>query len=412
MGYDLIVVGGGAAGLFAAARAGERGAATLLLEQNDRLGRKLRITGKGRCNLTNDCSNEEFLQNVPTNPKFLHSAICAFSTADAKACFEALGVPLKTERGNRVFPVSDRASDVADALAAAAKRAGVHLETGRATEILRRDDRAVGIRCGDGREYYGTRILLATGGLSYPQTGSDGSGYRMAAACGHTIREPGPSLAPLVSSDEACADLQGLSLRNVTLSLCDAKAKRPAFRELGELLFTNYGMSGPLVLSASAHIRPFEPGRWSVRLDLKPGLSEEQLDDRVLRDFAEFSNRAFANSLEKLLPRKLIPVVVMRSGLPPLQKVREVTRAQRRSLVSLLKSFSIPVDGFRPVEEAIVTTGGVSVREVDPRTMESKLLPGLYFAGELLDVDGYTGGFNLQIAWSTAELAAQGGRLG
>lgn len=410
---DVIVAGGGAAGLMAACQAARQGAEVLLLERNEKAGRKLGITGKGRCNVTNHCAADEVLRHVPTNPKFLYSCLRGFDPAAVMAFFEELGVPLKTERGNRVFPVSDRAQDVVGALAAACRHAGVRRETERVTALLREGNRVCGVRCESGREERAGAVILATGGYSYPMTGSDGDGYRLAAECGHTLTEIRPSLVPLVSRDECCADLQGLSLRNVELSLWDARntgkgrTPKPVFRELGEMLFTHYGMSGPLVLSASAHIRPFAPERWRVELDLKPGLAPEQLDARLLRDFGEFSNRDFCNSLEKLLPRKMIPVVVLRSGIPPFTKVHDVTREQRQRLVGLLKHFSVTVDGFRPIEEAIITSGGVCVQEVDPKTMASRICEGLYFAGEILDVDGYTGGFNLQIAWSTGTAAGR-----
>lgn len=408
---DVLVVGGGAAGLLAALAAARNGASVLLLEPNSLLGRKIRITGKGRCNLTNDCGVDEFLQHIPTNPKFLYSALNAFSPQDTKELLESLGVPLKTERGRRVFPVSDRACDIADALADGCRAAGAAVRRGRASAVLQKEGRAAGVLC-DGEEIPARAVILATGGKSYPLTGSDGNGYRLAAGCGHRITEIRPSLVPLSSRDESCADMQGLSLRNVELTLWDKSRQKAVFRELGEMLFTHYGMSGPLVLSASAHIRPFEEGRWEVSVDLKPGLDEKQLDARILRDFGEFINRDFANSLEKLLPRKLIPVAALRSGIPPLTKVNAVTREERRSLAALLKGMRFSVDGFRPIEEAIVTAGGVDVNEVSPKTMESKLLPGLYFAGELLDVDGYTGGFNLQIAFSTGFAAGQSAAWG
>ena len=411
MRIDLLVAGGGAAGLMAAYMAAKSGCSVLLLEPGGRMGRKLLITGKGRCNVTNDCSEDEFLRNVPTNPKFLYSSIRGFSPSDAIAFFQELGVPLKTERGKRVFPVSDCASDIVDSLTSACLAAGVCFEQARVTAVLTEAAHVSGVRCEDSAgvevEYRADAVLLATGGASYPNTGSTGDGYALARACGHMVTEIRPSLVPLVSQDECCADMQGLSLRNVELSLRDTEKAKPVFRELGEMLFTHYGMSGPLVLSASAHIRPFVAGRWSVELDLKPGLSQDQLDERLLRDFSEYSNRDFCNSLEKLLPRKLIPIVIQRSEIPPFTKVHDLTREQRKILVSLLKRFVIGVDGFRPVDEAIITSGGVSVKEVDPKTMESKLVPGLYFAGELLDLDAYTGGFNLQIAWSTAVAAAR-----
>lgn len=387
--------------MLAAETAASRGKKVLLLEKNELLGRKLRITGKGRCNITNDCDETEFLQNIPTNPKFLYSAIRRFSPQDTKAYFERHGVALKTERGQRVFPLSDKAADVANAMADACREAGVSRMTGEAASLYIEDGRCKGISLANGGMIFAERVILATGGRSYPLTGSDGSGYRLAEQAGHTIVPIRPSLVPLVSHEKCCADMQGLSLKNVELTLWDKKKNKAVYRELGEMLFTHFGVSGPLVLSASAHIPQMEAGRYELRLDLKPGLDMQKLDGRILRDFADFANRDFANGLEKLLPRKMIPVVVLRSGIPPMEKINQISREQRKKLCELLKCFVIPVDGFRPIEEAIITSGGVKTAEVDPRTMASKKLPGLFFAGEILDVDGYTGGFNLQIAFST-----------
>ncbi|MBQ2719605.1 MAG: NAD(P)/FAD-dependent oxidoreductase, partial [Clostridia bacterium] len=365
-------------------------------------GRKLGITGKGRCNLTNDCPVDEFLRNVTKNPRFLHSAIARFSPADTMAYFEALGVPLKTERGARVFPVSDRAGDVVDALARAmhgAARVRGHVEA-----ITPRDG-SFTVTC-DGRDYPAERVILATGGLSYPRTGSDGSGYRLAEALGHTVTSLLPSLVPLESPDEDCRRMQGLSLKNVALSVRDP-AGRTVYEDFGEMLFTHFGLSGPMVLSASAHLHLPSLGGYEAVIDLKPALDERTLDARLLSELSAGANRDLSNVLATLLPASMIGVALRRLGLAADRKGHSVTREERRRLLQLLKGFRIPLSGPRPIDEAIVTSGGVDVREVDPRTMESRLQRGLYFAGEILDVDAYTGGFNLQIAFSTAYLAAK-----
>lgn len=398
----VVVIGGGAAGMMAAGCAAEHGAAVTLLEPNDRLGKKLLITGKGRCNVTNDCPWEDVLKNTPTNPRFLYSALSRFSPADAKAFFEVHGCALKTERGNRVFPVSDRSSDVQAALERYLRQTGVQVRHTRATEIAVQDGAVCGVKTANG-PIPADAVILATGGCSYPLTGSTGDGYRMAAALGHTIVEPVGSLVPLVERGHDCAAMQGLALKNVTLRLKNAKGK-VVFEEFGELLFTHFGLSGPIVLSASAHMdRKGEA--FTVDLDLKPALDEKTLDKRLLADFDKHKNSDFINALGELLPKKLIPVVIEKSGIDPREKVNSITKAQRAALLRVLKAFPVEISGKRPIAEAIITTGGVSVREVSPKTMESKKLPHLYFAGEVLDVDAYTGGFNLQIAWSTGRLA-------
>ncbi len=395
-------MGAGAAGLMAALTAAEAGAEVLLLEGQEKPARKLRITGKGRCNLTNDCGPEDVMKNVNRNARFLFSALRAFPPAETMAFFEGLGVPLKTERGNRVFPVSDRAGDVADALVKAAE-AGAKLLRLRASEILTENGAVAGVR-GGGTVVECRAAVLCTGGLSYPGTGSVGDGYAMARALGHTVVPTLPSLVPLVSPDGDCPAMQGLSLRNVTLTLREAGGKK-LWSELGEMQFTHFGLTGPLVLSASAHM---ELGsKYVVELDLKPGLTEEKLDARLLRTFAEKRNRDFRNSLDELLPRSMIPAVIRRSGIPPETKVHEITRLERRALLEVLKRFTLEISGTRPIEEAVVTRGGVNVKEVVPSTMGSRLTPGLYFAGEILDLDAYTGGFNLQIAWSTGRAAGK-----
>lgn len=400
---DIIIIGGGAAGCMAAVQAARLGRSVAVFEKNERTGRKLRITGKGRCNVTNNSTVEEHMRNIPVNPRFLYSSYSCFDASDTMNFFEELGVPLKTERGNRVFPVSDKADDIADALSREMKRLGVKLIHKRVTGLITEDGRCCGVKAGQ-EKFRAESVLIACGGKSYPNTGSDGDGYLLAASAGHTITDIKPSLVPMTSPDRYCAEMMGLSLRNVTLKLYDREDV--IYSELGEMLFTHFGVSGPLVLSASSHIRDMQPDRYSLRIDLKPGLTAEQLDLRLQRDFKDNLNRDFANGIRKLLPAKLIPVAVRLSGISPEQKVNGITREQRRKFGELIKAFPVRISGFRPVDEAIITSGGVSVREITPGTMESKLLPGLFFAGEVIDVDAYTGGFNLQIAFSTAYSAA------
>ena len=400
--YDLLIVGGGAAGLMAAGTAQSRGLSVALFDKNRQLGRKVRITGKGRCNVTNNCSLEEVVASCPRGGRFLYGALSAFAPADTMAFFEALGVPLKTERGRRVFPVSDSAHDIADALERYASGVQVIRET--VTAVLTEEGRAVGVQTGQGN-YQGRAVLLACGGASYPGTGSNGDGCRLAAAVGHTIVTPTPSLVPLVERGEWCRRMMGLSLRNCGVRVTQRGKKKPVYEDFGELLFTHFGLSGPTILSASAHLRPMEPGKYTVHIDLKPALDWQQLDARLLRELEAHKNKIFANSLEELLPQKLIPVMVERSGIPGETRCHSVTRDQRRGLLELFKDFPIEVEGFRPLAEAIVTSGGVSLKEIDPRTMESKLVKGLYFAGEMIDADAYTGGYNLQIAFASGKLA-------
>ena len=398
---SIFVVGGGAAGMMAAITAAENGAQVTLLERNDRLGKKLYITGKGRCNVTNDCAPGDFFQNVPRNPRFLYSAIYAFPPREVMAWFEARGCALKTERGNRVFPQSDKSASVIDALRAELRRLGVRVLQERALDIVTQDGAVCGIET-DGGFHKTERVILATGGCSYPQTGSTGDGYRMLEKLGHTIVPPVGSLVPLVEKGYDCKQMQGLALKNVTLRLVNQKGKT-VFEEFGELLFTHFGLSGPVVLSASAHMN--EKDAYTVLLDLKPALDEQKLDLRLLRDFEKFQNRDFENALVELLPRSMIPVIVRRSGIPAEEKVHSITREQRRALLELMKRFPVEIACKAPVEEAIVTSGGVKVSEIEPGTMQSKRVRGLYAAGELLDVDAYTGGFNLQIAWATGRAA-------
>ena len=408
---QIVVAGAGAAGMMAAVTAARQGAKVVLIEPNEKVGRKLYITGKGRCNVTNDCRVDRLLSSVPRNGKFLYSAFSRFSPQDTIAFFEKLGVPLKVERGNRVFPQSDRAADVIDALWKELRRCRVELRQDRVTEVAVSGGRVSGVKLEKAGLVNCEAVLLATGGASYPRTGSTGDGYRIAEALGHTITPIRGSLVPLESEDRACSQLQGLSLRNVVLRMKNQRGKT-VYQEQGELLFTHFGLSGPLVLSASAHM-DFARDRYAAHIDLKPALDEEKLDARLLRDFGERANQDVSNALGALVPRSMIPVMAERTGIDGQTKVRDIRREQRRRLLDALKDFTVDISGPRPVEEAIVTAGGVKVSQVDPKTMQSKLVQGLYFAGELLDVDGYTGGFNLQIAWSTgyaAGLAAVGGK--
>ena len=399
---DLVVIGGGPSGMLCALRAAERGKRVLLLDGNRELGRKLRITGKGRCNLTNNCDIKTVLQNIPGDGRFLYSALSRFGPAETMAFFESLGVALKTKRGNRVFPASDRADEVADALARRLDALGVRMLRTRAKEIQPEDGAVRAVLCRDG-EIRCRAAAICTGGRSYPLTGSDGAGYELARALGHSIVPTRPSLVPLESDDACCAEMQGFSLKNIRLRAYEDE--RLIYSEQGEMLFTHFGVSGPLVLSASAHMRHMGAACYRLEIDLKPALDEKKLDERILRDFEKYANREFKNALNDLAGRAMIPVLVARSGIPEDTKVNSITREQRRRLVELFKAFPVSVAGFRPIDEAIVTAGGVSTREINPRTMESKLVRGLYFAGEVLDLDAYTGGFNLQIAWATGHVA-------
>ena len=400
MKVDGIVIGGGPAGMFAAITAAEQGKKVLLLEKNHRLGKKLLITGKGRCNVTNHCTGQEVLQNTPRNGRFLFSAMAAFPPEKTYVFFESHGCPLKVERGNRVFPVSDCAQSVLDCLQNELRRLHVTVSEERVTEILTAEGRVTGVRTDRGSHEAGW-VILATGGVSYPATGSTGDGYRMAEALGHTIVPQEGSLVPL-EAEEDCKQMQGLSLRNVGVKLLGAKGK-VLYQDFGELLFTHFGVSGPTVLSASCHMKG-EGCR--LLLDLKPALDEAKLDARILRDLEMYQNRAMENALTDLLPRSMIPVVLRRLEIAPDMQANSLTKQKRRALVELLKAFPVEILGKRPVSEAIITSGGVKVSEINPKTMESKLVPGLYFAGEIIDCDAYTGGFNLQIAWATAYAAA------
>lgn len=405
--YDLIIIGGGAAGLCCAGFAAKRGLSVLVAEGRERPARKILVTGKGRCNVTNNCPPEEVLKNVCGNPRFLYSAMTAFPPAKTMALFEGLGVPLKTERGGRVFPVSDSAREIADALVRFAREAGAEIIQAKAAEILVEDGAAAGIRDREGREHRGRQVVLAAGGMSYPGTGSDGSGFALAAAVGHTIIPPRGSLVPVHCAEGCCGEMAGLSLRNVTLALWEEGKKKPLFRELGEMLFTHQGVSGPLVLSASALMRK-EPGAYRLTIDMKPGLDAGQLDARLLRDFGASPNRDIGNVLGELLPRAFILPALRAAEVPPNRKIREVTREDRGRIAAVIKCFALTPVGLGPVEEAVVTAGGVKVTEVDPKTMASKVVRNLFLAGEVLDVDARTGGFNLQIAFATGYAAAMG----
>lgn len=399
---ELVVIGGGPAGMICAITAAERGLRVTLLEPNRMLGRKLRITGKGRCNITNNCDVREFMANIPGDGRFLYSAVNRFGMKEVMAFFEDRGLPLKTERGNRVFPVSDNANDVAGLLARQCEKDGVRVLHTAAKDILVSDGAVIGVVTGEGQ--IGCRAAaVCTGGLSYPLTGSTGAGYRFAEKLGHAVTPRRPSLVPLASEDGYCAEMQGFSLKNVTLSAYEDD--KLIYRELGEMLFTHFGVSGPLVLSASAKMRHMGEKRYRLEIDLKPGLDEKKLDARLLRDFEKYANKEFKNALGELAGRTMIPVLIRLSGIPEDTKVNAITREQRQRLLHLFKAFPVSVSGTRPIDEAIVTAGGVSTKEINPRTMESKLVQGLYFAGEVLDLDAYTGGFNLQIAWSTGYVA-------
>lgn len=403
---DVLIAGGGASGCFAAIYAARRGRRVLLAEGNDRLMRKLSITGKGRCNVTNDCDTDTLMRNIPRNPRFLYSAFSRCTPADVKAFFEGAGVPLKVERGRRVFPVSDKAEDIAAAMKREMDAAGVKvLLRTRVQSLLLSDGQCTGVRTADGQEIRAESVLLATGGASYPRTGSTGDGYRLAAEAGHTVIPPVPSLIPLETAEADAAEMQGLSLKNVTLTA--TMGKKVLFSELGEMLFTHFGVSGPLVLSASCRMQPDRLSDTLLTVNLKPGLTPEQLDARILRDFSEVPNRAVSNIMKGLLPASMIPVVLRRAEIPADKKAHDITKAERIRLGNIMQKFTLHPTAMRPVSEAIITRGGVSVKEVDPNTMASKLVSGLYFSGELLDVDAFTGGYNLQIAFATGHAAGE-----
>ena len=400
MKYDGIIVGGGPAGMFAAIIAAQRGNKVLLLERNDRLGKKLLITGKGRCNVTNACSSQEVLQNIPRNGRFLYSAMESFPPSAIMDFLETYGCALKVERGNRVFPVTDKSSSVLECLRNRMHRCGVQIKNARVLQIQADDRGVTGVKTAQ-EQIYANWVILATGGVSYPTTGSTGDGYEMASKLGHTIVEPEGSLVPLECFGTDCSDMQGLSLRNVGVKLLNGK-KKVLYKDFGELLFTHFGVSGPTVLSASAHLKG---ENCRLVIDLKPALDEGKLNDRILRDLELYKNRSMENALTDLLPRSMIPVILKRLEIPGDLQANSLTKQQRRAMVELLKNFSLDIAGKRPVSEAIITSGGIKTSEIDPKTMESKKVSGLYFAGEIIDCDAYTGGFNLQIAWATAYAA-------
>ena len=402
----VIVIGAGPAGMMAAGSAAENGADVTIIEKNQRVGRKLAITGKGRCNITNFCDNETFIAHVTANPRFLYSAINRFSCYDTVAFFEERGLATKVERGNRVFPVSDKALDVVDTLYDYISELGVQIIHQEVKGLLIDNGAVKGVRLQD-KELFADKVIVTCGGMSYRATGSTGDGYTFAKAAGHTITPLLPSLVPLAAEDKDIPALQGLSLKNVRLSVMDNHHNKEVYSDMGEMLFTHFGISGPLVLSASAHMRNMSPGRYTAVIDLKPALDDDTLDKRILRDFSEFANKDIINSLGKLLPKKLIPVIIERAGIAPHTKCNIITAGQRQSLLYQIKHFCVKIHAFRPINEAIVTHGGVDVKDIDPRTMESKRVKGLHFAGEVLDLDAYTGGFNLQIAYCTGRLAGE-----
>ncbi len=402
----VAVIGAGAAGLMAAIHAAYMDAEVLLFEKNDRVGKKLRITGKGRCNVTNDCPINELLTNVPTNPRFLYAALNRFSTSDTMDFFEGCGVPLKVERGKRVFPVSDKAADIVSALSDRARDCGVTVLHDKVTVLEIKNGKLTGILCSE-KHISCDAAIVCTGGRSYPGTGSDGDGYRFARMAGHTVTDLRPSLVPIVTEGNLCQRMQGLSLKNVSLKIVRRDNGKTVYEDFGEMMFTHFGMTGPMVLSASAHIPDIEKVKYDALIDLKPALDEKALDARILSDFKKYQNKDFINALGDLLPLKAIEPIVDVSAIDPRKKVNSVTKEERKALLAGIKALRIPLLRFRSIDEAIVTKGGVAVDEINPKTMESKLVSGLYFAGEVLDLDAYTGGFNLQIAFSTAVVAGE-----
>ncbi len=406
------VIGGGAAGLLCAGMLSQKGIDVTLFEKNSVLGRKLLITGKGRCNVTNNCPADEVIRNIPHNGRFLYAAVNAFSPQDVMDFFTSRGVELKTERGKRVFPQSDKAHDIQRALVSYC--AGCNVIKSEVKDIIIADGEVKGVKTAE-KDYFFDAVAVCTGGLSYPLTGSTGDGYRFAKKAGHTVIDPVPSLVPIECREACCEDMMGLSLKNVTLTLFDTLKNKRLYEEMGEMLFCHFGVSGPLVLSASAHIgrgdderAGIKTGRYKLLIDLKPALDEQTLNNRILGDFEKYKNKNFANALGDLLPAKMIGAVVEKTGIAPFKKVNEITKGERMALIKTLKSFELTISGLRPIDEAIITSGGVKTAEIDPKTMQSRLVKGLYFAGEVIDADAYTGGFNLQIAFSTAYLCARG----
>ncbi|MBQ2677126.1 MAG: NAD(P)/FAD-dependent oxidoreductase [Clostridia bacterium] len=407
MNADVAIIGGGAAGLICAGFAAGRGLDTVIIERNSRMARKVMITGKGRCNVTNMCDLQQLIKSVPQNGRFLYSAFSAFSPYDIVDLLDQMGVPTKVERGNRVFPVSDKAVDVVDALVKFATQNGAKTVFSAATDIEIKDGEISSVICENGEVVDCKAVVIATGGLSYPKTGSTGDGYVFAKKAGHSIVPAVPSLVPVNVHEGYAARMQGLSLKNVAVKVIDNLSGKAVYDDFGEMMFTHFGLTGPVILSASAHMRNMQPEKYSVHIDLKPALDIDTLDARILRDFGEAANKIFANSLDKLLPKKMIPVIISLSGIEPTVKVNQITKEQRRKLCQIIKDLPFTVTGFRPIDEAIITSGGVSTAEINPKTMQSKLVPNLYFAGEVIDVDAYTGGFNLQIAFSTGCVAGK-----
>ncbi len=402
----VIVIGAGAAGCMAAGVAAQNGAEVLLFERNEKIARKVLITGKGRCNVTNNVADtQEFISNIPGNGRFLYSAFSAFNSQDAIDFFESLGVPLKVERGNRVFPESDRAVDIVDALNRFITKNKVQRKTERVVKLLTENNEICGVETELGNEYYADSVIVATGGLSYPKTGSDGDGYEFAKSAGHTVTPLRPSLSALVCREGLCSECMGLSLKNVAIRVVDTQKNKEIYDDFGEMLFTHFGVSGPMILSASAHMRNMEKGRYEIYIDLKPALDYEKLDARILRDFADNSNKSISNILALLVPKSLIVPILKTAHIKPSEKANQITKDMRKNLIDVIKGIKLTVTDFNDISEAIVTSGGVKISEINPKTMESKICKGLYFAGEVIDCDGYTGGFNLQIAFSTGHLA-------
>ena len=408
MGRKVIVIGAGAAGTMAAGVAAQNGAEVILLERNEKIARKVMITGKGRCNVTNNVADtQEFISNIPGNGRFLYGAFSSFNSQDAIDFFESYGVPLKVERGNRVFPVSDKAVDIVDALNRYITTNKVQRKTERVAKLIVEDNEIRGVETELGNKYFADAVIVATGGLSYPKTGSSGDGYELAKSVGHTVTELRPSLSALVCREGLCSECMGLSLKNVAIRVVDTQKKKEIYDDFGEMLFTHFGVSGPMILSASAHMRNMEKARYEIYIDLKPALNHEKLDARILRDFADNSNKSISNILALLVPKSLIVPILKLAHIKPSEKANQITKDMRKVLIDVIKGIKLTIMDFNDISEAIVTSGGVKISEINPKTMESKICKGLYFAGEVIDCDGYTGGFNLQIAFSTGQLAGK-----
>lgn len=408
MGRKVIVIGAGAAGTMAAGAAAQNGAEAILLERNEKIARKVMITGKGRCNVTNNVADtQDFISNIPGNGRFLYGAFSTFNSQDTIDFFENYGVPLKVERGNRVFPVSDKAVDIVDALNKYITLNKVQRKTERVTKLIVEDNEIRGVKTENGNEYFADAVIVATGGLSYSKTGSSGDGYELAKSVGHTVTELRPSLSALVCREGLCSECMGLSLKNVAIRVVDTQKKKEIYDDFGEMLFTHFGVSGPMILSASAHMRNMEKARYEIYIDLKPALNHEKLDARILRDFADNSNKSISNILALLVPKSLIVPILKMAHIKPSEKANQITKEMRKALIDVIKGIKLTVMDFNDISEAIVTSGGVKISEINPKTMESKICNGLYFAGEVIDCDGYTGGFNLQIAFSTGQLAGK-----